>query len=182
MDKELFAHYRAVLTHELAARERLAVELKIKDGVIAGLMAVIEAHEAEMRSTAAKLPFGPPAVPESLKYAGMSVRWAVLGLMAEDERSDGGLTTPDMAAVLVSGGARSHAGKNFAGNVSAVVSEMVRRKGELESAADGKYVITAHGREVWEGIKRNPAYWYRSLSDKPETAVTDVDWKEEEMK
>jgi hypothetical protein len=177
MDRDLHQQYRSVLAHEQAELERLKGEIRLKEGVIAGLTAALAAHDAEAKAMASRaLPFGPPPIPEHLKYDGMSVRWAILGLLAEDPAAVGGMTTPEMTAAITAGGFRSPAAKNFAANVSAVVSDMVKKKLELELIADGKYAITPYGREVWEGIKRNPQYRYRRLTialDAPQADLSD---------
>jgi hypothetical protein len=180
MDNDMFAHYRAVLAHEQAERERLLAELRLKDSIIAGLQATLAAHEPGARAWSKPLPFNPPValppmgpaeptVPPHLRFAGISVRWALLSLMAEDPSAASGLRTTEMADALLAGGVRS-SGQNFAANVSAVVSDMTRKKKELEAVEDGKYVISAHGREVWDGVKRNRYYRYRRLTPAPDIA------------
>ncbi len=95
------------------------------------------------------------------KYSGMSVRWAILNLLAEDAIAP--LPTAEVAATLQKGGISS-GGKNFGANVSAVLSQMTNGRKETEQA-EGGYCISEHGREVWDGIKKTEKYQNRQLSN-----------------
>ena len=175
MDKTLYEHYRAILAAEQAEAEQLQAEkqqLEVRieqvQASIARILAKLAAHKEPIvvsKPTNAYVPADelPSAVPERLKYAGMSVRWALLYLMA-----DGGvdqLTSSQMADTLLKGGFRSDRAKNFNANVSAVVSEMVRKKGELEQANEaGAYRITDHGRDVWATIKHSRQFKFGRLA------------------
>ena len=169
MNTDLSAHYQAVLNAELSARDQLCaqikhlnLELKQKDVVIAALRASLTSADAATRDQAKPLPFAQPiglASPTSALYAGISVRWALLSMMGDHTSVP--LTTSEMAERLIAGGVRS-GGERFSANVSAVVSDMKTRQ-ELEVAEDGKYRISARGREVWEGIKQKPQYKRRRL-------------------
>lgn len=170
MDSDLYAHYEAVLNAERAERERLCAEirrlnqlLKQKDAVISALATSLSNDDAVMRSKAKPLPFpqpvglgAAPAAPENQIYAGISVRWAILSLMTDHAPAES-LGTAEMADALTAGGVRS-GGLNFAANVSAVVSDMVKNRNELEPIGEGKYRITQHGREVWQAIKVSRRY------------------------
>jgi hypothetical protein len=92
------------------------------------------------------------------KYAGISVRWSILNLLAED--SDGPLPTAKIAEALVIGGIISSS-QNFTSNVSAVVSDMPNKKLELESTDSG-YQLTDRGRAAWEAIKHTHQYINRA--------------------
>jgi hypothetical protein len=173
MDSNLFAHYEAVLRAERAARERLCGEirrlnqsLKQKDALIAGLASTLAADDASMRAQAEPLPFAQPVglgapaesrVPDNHKFAGISVRWSILSLMADHVPPEDDLGTVEMAEALQSGGVRS-GGQNFAANVSAVVSDMVNKRQELEPTGNGKYRITQTGRSAWQTIKMSRQY------------------------
>jgi hypothetical protein len=86
----------------------------------------------------------------------MSVRWGVLKMMAEEATEP--LKTAQMAVLLLEGGMKS-AGKTFASNVSAVVSDMVNQRKELEAIGEtGTYRITDNGRLAWAAIKHSPKY------------------------
>ena len=89
-------------------------------------------------------------------YSGLSTRWAILFLLAEN--SDGmPMGRGEIAKALTDGGITSSA-QSFASNVSAVLSGMANDRKEVEQVTGGGYQITAHGRDVWEGIKRT-AQW-----------------------
>lgn len=173
MDKELYEHYKAILAAEQAEAKQLEiekqrVETKIETvrASIARIRAKIEAHEEAIAVKPMNLfstSPSPLAIPERLKYAGMSVRWAILNLMADGWVDQ--LTTPQMAEALIAGGVSSR-GQNFNANVSAVVSEMHRQKNELAPGGTepGTYRITPHGREVWESIKHTGKYRFARLA------------------
>lgn len=171
MDKDLSTKYEAVIADQEAAKarlmeelQRLQTEVQQVDAVIAGLRAAITIS-AEARSLVKPLPFLTPIgvatanadVPVNKRYAGISVRWAVLCLMAEYAQAP--MTSPEIAAELEAGGVRS-SGQKFTANVSAVVSDMAKNRYEL-TVDDGKYQITQKGREAWTTIKRSRSYRFR---------------------
>lgn len=170
MDKDLFVNYSAVLADQEAKRERLLSEVSLIDAFIVSLKVTLGALKPEPQpapKATAPVPATPGAavpppgqtIPEHLIYAGISVRWAVLCLLAEHVTEP--QTTGEMATALVAGGVRS-SGQNFTANVSAVVSDMARKRLEL-SVEDGKYQITPLGKEVWSSIKRSRPYRFRRL-------------------
>lgn len=164
MNKELYEHYKAILKAEEAEAEDLKAERERIDGRLEQTQASIARISAKISDYHEATPAGgsePVQVPERLKYAGMSVRWAILRLMADGGAED--LSTSQMAETLKNGGVSS-GGKNFAGNVSAVVSEMVRVKRELESPASGIYRITALGREKWDTIRHSAKYRFGRIA------------------
>ena len=164
MNKELYEHYKATLDAEKSdakqletERQRIDAKLEASRTIIARIQEKLLAYEESIAGKTMSL-FSPSApLPERLKYAGMSVRWAILNLMADG--GVGELTTPLMAEALTAGGVSTKS-QNFNANVSAVVSEMrQRREPELEpGVAEGTFRITGHGREVWESIKHTPKY------------------------
>lgn len=165
MDIDLYNNYAAVLQDLTSKRDAISSELKQIEAAIAAVSAAIASHSEG--PLAKPLPFTPPItpptpsiVPSDQKYSGMSVRWAVLNLMAEDTAE--ALRTSEIAEMLQAHGVRP-GGQNFTSNVSAVVSDMTKKKGEL-TVEDGRYQITDHGRDVWVGIKRTPQYRYRLAS------------------
>lgn len=184
MDSDLYDHYRAVFVDLQDRREKLALELQKVDAslaVLSGLLAnsqpqmpqpavvapptTVSAPQAAPVPSVAAFQASPltslPPVPAHLRYANISVRLAVLSLMAEHAPEP--LRTAEIVEALIAGGARQ-GGQNYSSNVSAVVSDMTKKKGEL-SVEDGKYTITDHGRDVWAGIKRSPTYKYRRLTE-----------------
>ena len=88
-------------------------------------------------------------------YSGLSTRWAILYLLAENATSPMGRS--EIAKALTDGGITS-AAQSFASNVSAVLSGMANERKEVEQEASGGYQITDHGRDVWEGVKRTPQW------------------------
>ncbi len=92
-------------------------------------------------------------------YSGLSTRWAILYLLAEN--SSEALGRAEIAKALTEGGITSTA-RSFASNVSAVLSGMANERNEVEQVGSGGFQITAHGRDVWEGVKRTPQWSARS--------------------
>ena len=164
MDKDMYAHYVAVLADQQASREDLLVQVKLVETTIAALKVKLNAYEAEnaeAREVQKPLAFPTPVpqgAPAQTLFAGISVRWAVLHLMAE--HATGPMRSSEIADALQAGGVRS-SGLNFAANVSAVISEMRKKDKPELSADDGRFEITDHGREVWDGIKHTRQYRYR---------------------
>lgn len=163
MKNDLHSHYLAVLAEEKATRERLVAELYAVDAVIARLAEKLAAlAPAAPKTATATAPAPVPAgtatttelLPDNLIFAGISVRWAVLKLMADIAK--GPMRSVQIADELQARGVRT-GGQNFAANVSAVVSEMVHKKLEL-SVDDGRYQITEHGREMWDSIRQSRQY------------------------
>jgi len=91
------------------------------------------------------------------RYAGISVRWAVLSLLGED--SHGPLPTAKIAEALKAGGITSDS-LNFTSNVSAVLSVMTNKRNEVESTESG-YQLTDIGRSAWTAIKHTSQYLNR---------------------
>ena len=105
----------------------------------------------------------PPAAPGFGIYSGISTRWAILFLFAENATGPMGRT--DIAKVLTDGGITSNA-QSFASNVSPVSSGMAKERNEVEQVGDsGLYQITEHGREVWNGIKLSAQWRSRSVNN-----------------
>jgi hypothetical protein len=101
------------------------------------------------------------------KYSNMSVRWAILNLLAED--AVGPMPTGKIAEALNAGGLNSKTGKNFSSNVSAILSVMSNTRGEVESTETG-FRLTPNGRAAWEAVKHTPQYANRlfaSASGRP---------------
>lgn len=163
-------HYQAVLRDLELRRSRVQKELMELDQTIGGIKKLLSTTASLFVSapvvTATSVP--EPALPkvtmlvDDQKYAGMSVRWGILKLLGEE--SLGPLKTAQMAVRLVNGGMQS-SGKDFAGNVSAVVSDMVNKRKELEPAEEpGTYRLTDNGRLAWAAIKHSPRYVNRAVS------------------
>jgi|SRR5271157_347088 len=105
----------------------------------------------------------PSVAVSQARYSGMSVRWAILCLLAEDAPKP--LGTGEIARILTDGGITSR-GAKFSSNVSAVLSGMKTREPapEVEDAENGGYRLTQHGRDVWNGIKLTAQYQNRLSS------------------
>jgi hypothetical protein len=140
-------HYRAVLDDLQSQRNELQYRIKEIDTAITSLHRLIpEAARNEFPTPA--MPSVPSAVVPHGKYAGMSVRWAILNLLAEDATAP--MTTGDIAEALLKGGIQT-SGKSFSGNVSAVLSGMNHDRKEVFSNATG-WVVTETGKSAWAHI------------------------------
>lgn len=149
MSSEMSKHYQAVLNDLEQRRQRCQKELAELDRAIAFMRKPLppQAHSVY-----------------SGKYSNMSVRWAILNLLAEDAVAP--MPTSEIAEALQKGGISSR-GKSFSSNVSAVLSQMTKEREETEQVGSG-YCISEHGREVWEGIKNTEQYQNRQLSSESE--------------
>jgi len=84
----------------------------------------------------------------------MSVRWAVLDLLAESEPK----TTAEIAEALIAAGVQTKAA-NFVNNVSAVLSTTMKEAhSEVQQLADGKWQLTENGRSAIEHIRTTPKF------------------------
>ena len=90
------------------------------------------------------------------RYASMSVRWAILDLLAESEPK----TTAEIAEVLIAAGVQTKAA-NFANNVSAVLSTTMKEQHkEVQQLPDGKWQLTENGRSAIEHIRTTPRFQF----------------------
>lgn len=133
------AQYRAVLDDMLKQRVQLAARLDETDAAISAMRKMMPDSEASVGQQRPSVP-----VIGDGKYAGMSVRWGVLNLLAESANTR--MTTSDIASALQAGGIVT-SGKSFAANVSAVLSDMYRGKQEVVSGDDG-WELTEKGRQA----------------------------------
>jgi hypothetical protein len=142
-------HYRAVLDDLQKQRELHQFKITEIDKAVASLHRLIPEDAKQELPTPdySNVPINP--VPQSGRYSGMSVRWAILNLLSEV--ATGPMNTGEIAAALREGGVLSGAAK-FAGNVSAVLSVMCKQKGEVTSNGNG-WVISAIGRQAWAHIR-----------------------------
>lgn len=81
--------------------------------------------------------------------AGLSVRWSILYLLAENKSK---LKMSDLVAKLQEGGITSSA-QNFTGNVAAILSDMNHRRKEVKNV-EGVYEVTPDGANAWKSIKK----------------------------
>lgn len=140
--------YRAVL--EDLEKQKNEYLFKVREVEVA-IAALRKLMPDEPRPTAAAVDNLLPVVVEQNKYAGMSVRWAILCLLTEDAVAP--LSTGAVAQLLTEGGITSTS-KNFAANVSAVLSDMNHNKNEVISRDNG-WVISERGKSAWIHIKAN---------------------------
>jgi hypothetical protein len=95
-----------------------------------------------------------PSRPSSRKYATMSVRWAILDLLAES----GPKTTAEVAEALIAAGVQTKAA-NFTNNVSAVLSTTMKEQhSEVQQLPDSKWELTENGRSAIEHIRTTPKF------------------------
>lgn len=157
-------HYQAVLRDLELRRSRVQKEMLELEQTIGGIKKLMSTTASLFVSApAAAVSPIPEVVQADRKYAGMSVRWGILKCLSEE--SIGPLKTAHIAARLVNGGMQS-AGKDFGSNVSAVVSDMVNKRKELEAVPEepGTYRLTDNGRLAWAAIKHSPRYVNRDVS------------------
>lgn len=158
----MLEHYREVLK-DLETRHANALrETKSLEQTIAGIRALM-ANSASLFIPARLEPTLPLEAPEmpSGQYAGMSVRWAILKMLAEDSAHP--MKTPEITKALVAGGLRGK-GEDFGASVSAVVSVMAKQRNEVERVPEieGAYRLTENGRLAWAAIKHSPKYINRA--------------------
>jgi hypothetical protein len=132
--------YRAVLDDLMKQRDLLQFKVREIDTAVAALRRLMPIEEVP----------APRDVQLTMdiatgKYADMSVRWSILNLLAEDAL--GPMGTAQIANALEIGGITTK-GKNFSANVSAVLSDMGKVRGEVTSTPNG-WAITPTGRESW---------------------------------
>jgi hypothetical protein len=143
-------HYRAVL--EDLQRQRNLYNLKISeiDQAMASLHRLIpEDAKPDLPPPLPQSKVDYVAIPRDGRYAGMSVRWAILYLLSEIATTP--LSTGHIAAILREGGVTSTAAK-FAGNVSAILSVMSKQRGEVLAVGEG-WTISEIGRQAWAHIR-----------------------------
>lgn len=139
--------YHAVL--EDLEKQRNEYLFKVREVEIA-ISSLRKLMPEEVRAVAAAVEIARPApLIRSQKFANMSVRWAILYFLSED--ATGPISTGAIAEALVAGGITS-ASKNFAGNVSAILSDMNHNKNEVISTDSG-WVISDKGKSAWIHIK-----------------------------
>lgn len=132
-------------------------ELQAIERAIAGLEPLLARDASLLTQIPQPVAVEPKQPIASGDYAGISVRWGVLKFLAED--AIGMSSTAEIADALRAGGMTS-SGRDFVSNVSAVISVMVNKRGEL-IAHGGTYGLTDAGRAAWNAIKSTTAYQNR---------------------
>jgi hypothetical protein len=89
--------------------------------------------------------------PPGDKYATVSHRWAILDLLNDSPA----MTTAEIAETLSAAGSRTKS-KDFVSTVSAVLSSNMKE--EVRQLSDGKWELTATGREAIEYIRTTPKF------------------------
>ena len=130
-------HYRAVLDDLQKQRNEFQFKIQEIDTAMSSLHRLIPASAKDELPTPS-MPNLPVAQVATGKYSGMSVRWAVLNLLAEDATAS--MTTGEIAEALIRGGIVSQ-GKSFSGNVSAVLSGMNHDRKEVVSDGNGGWTL-----------------------------------------
>jgi hypothetical protein len=149
-------NYQAVLHDLELRRSRCQKELIELDQTITGIRKIVSTTASLFMATPIAGPIESTAAEEEVKrYVGMSVRWAILKLLSE--YAPGPLKSSEVASFLASGGIVSKA-NDFTANVSAVISDMVNVRKELEPAGENDYRLTDNGRMAWAAIKHSPKY------------------------
>lgn len=91
--------------------------------------------------------------PPHLKYATISVRWAILDLLHDS----GAMFSAAIADALKAAGVRTRAA-NFVNNVSAVLSTTMKEHNEVQLLTDGRWELTQNGIEAIEHIRTTPRF------------------------
>lgn len=153
-------HYRAVLDDLQRQRDLHQLKMGEIDRAIAALHHLIPEDAKEALPTPNYSNVPTTCVVNAGKYAGMSVRWAILNLLSED--ATGPMSTGEIADALRHGGITS-AGRNFSANVSAVLSDMNNKRGEVISRNDG-WGISPSGKQAWAHISAKRSAQFPMLS------------------
>jgi hypothetical protein len=160
--------YKQTLSDLQDRRSKCLEDLRKLDSAINALSATMTASGLVLLSSPPPPPPGllippPPSSPTGspeLRYANMSVRWAILKLFSEQMPPGEPVTTADISAFLLDGGNE----KATKPTVSAVISDMVKRRSELQSTEGGSYTLTDNGRAAWSAIAHSARYLNRDLS------------------
>ncbi len=155
-------HYAHVINDLQERFDQRINELKQRDAQLKALASALESLRLVIEASEQSLP---ASFDSNGPFAGISVRWAILFLLAEKATEP--MTTGQIAEALLTGGIITK-GANFNANVSAVISNMARDRGEVVGT-DGHYEITAIGRESWTGIKASPQMQGRIGSSEDKT-------------
>ena len=137
--------YRAVLDDLMKQRTQLQFKIGEIDSAVSALRRLMPTENiAPVKDVQQPLP-----IIQNGRYSGMSTRWAILMLLSEDATRP--LSTGEIAEALQAGGIASSA-RNFAGNVSAVLSGMNHEKNEVIAGTNG-WAISENGKNAWIHIK-----------------------------
>jgi hypothetical protein len=159
MSTEQAEHLRGTLAYLESKSTRLKREYDEVQQVILlmrkELEIVAEALPKKIVGTTPPVAFAPGV------YKGLSVRWSVFYFMAEHTPSKT-VSSATIVEALLKGGLTT-TGTSFSSNVSSVLSQMTNAD-ELTKTDEG-FTLTAHGSEIWSGIRRNPKFLYRNSEE-----------------
>lgn len=163
MTTEMHGHYRAVLDDLGAKKAKVLQELNQLDAAIAAIKSLagdpVQVQPQRPTAQHATVPNAP--VEHGINYAAISVRWAVLSLLADV--ATGPMSTGQIAEALQQRGVKKETKSPFGNIVSAVLSNL-RVKGEVEPVGDGLYQLSDAGRSMWKHIKSGPKFQAASTS------------------
>ncbi len=149
VNDDIKTHLQAVLDHYTQIRDQTHSQ-------VSELQAKLKEQQNTIASLAREL-YGsnvPPSVRliGSLKYANISVRWAILDVL-----ESGPLATADVADILKREGVTTRAA-NFTNNVSAVLSTTMKGADEVRQTPDGKWELTEKGQNAIFHIRLSPKF------------------------
>jgi len=154
LNPELKASYEIVLQDLESERQQV-------QGQLGPLQARLKELHHSIRTLSDKLypdtPFlfrsPTPIRPPSLKYASISVRWAILDLLSGTPP----MTTAEIAEMLKTKGVRTKA-TNFVNNVSSVLSTTMKEHAEVQQLTDGKWQLSDTGKSAIDHIRTTPRF------------------------
>lgn len=153
-------NYQAVLRDLEFRRSRCQAELTEIENLIAGIKRVMAANASLFVASPVSARLTPPPrieppLPPPPKvigrFAGMSVRQAILKLLWENRGML--MSASEIAQTLIDGGINVGKGKDFVSNVSAVLSDMKNKRSEVANSPAGVWSLTVTGTE--EATKAN---------------------------
>lgn len=149
---DLKAHFEAVLQHLEAERQQKQQEVAAGQARIKELNTSITTLSRTLNPDA-PLRSSSSLRPASLKYANISVRWAILDILHDS----GPMLTASLADALKAAGVQTRAA-NFVNNVSAVLSATMKEASEVQQSSDGHWELTKTGVEKIEYIRTTPKF------------------------
>jgi hypothetical protein len=155
---DLRASYEAVLRDQESERDEIQQQVSAAQARLKELHNSITTLQKRLNpdalATISSSSSVTPSRPPSRKYASMSVRWAILDLLAESEPK----ATAEIAEALIAAGVQTRAA-NFANNVSAVLSTTMKEQHhEVQQSPEGKWELTEKGRGAIEHIRTTPRF------------------------
>lgn len=154
LSNELKASYEAVLRDLEAERQQVHAQIAPLQARLKELHGNIISLSKRINPDAVAPPrLITPLRSQNLKYASISVRWAILDLLKNSQP----MSTSEIAEALKQAGVQSRAA-NFANNVSAVLTTTMSGHTEVEQLPDGKWQLTENGENAIEHIRTTPKF------------------------